>query len=168
MSHPLSTSLSNSLKPLLSKDGTFSLVDMRRHNVVEHDRSFTRLDYSSPTNPTHDNYTFQPSMFSSFLADAGDNNEPVTIKSLAKTYVRRKKESKKEGGKLSLGLWFVNVLQTVSLLNTAQTGGKLDRGLLKTFYEEERFPDLVTENEKTRTLLGLVGHGVVLLWYVIF
>jgi len=141
---------------------------MRAHNVLEHDRSITRLDYSAPTNPTHDNFTFQPSMFASFLADAGPGEESITVKSLAKTYVRRKKESKKEGGKLGLGLWFVNVLQTVSLLNTAGKDGKLDRGLVKVFYEEERFPDLVVEDERTRTLLGLVGKGVVLLWHVVF
>ena len=90
------------------------------------------------------------------------------MKSLAKTYVRRKKESKKDGGKLGLGLWFVNVLQTVSLLNTAGKDGKLDRGTVKVFYEEERFPDLVVEDESTRTLFGLVSKGVVLLWYVVF
>jgi Peroxidase, family 2 len=141
---------------------------MRRHNVLEHDRSITRLDYNSPSNPAHDNFSFQPSMFSSFLADAGTEEEAVTIKSLAKTYARRKKESKKEGGKLGLGLWFVNVLQTVSLLNTAGKGGRLERGLLRTFYEEERFEFSVLEDETERTLLGLVGKGIVLLWHVVF
>jgi hypothetical protein len=167
-SSPLATSLSNSLKPLLRKDGTFDLVDMRRHNVLEHDRSITRLDYGAPSNPSHDNFTFQPAMFAAFLADAGPGEEPVTIKSLAKTYARRKKESKKEGGKLGLGLWFVNVLQTVSLMNTAGKGGKLERPLLRTFYEEERIEVRVLEDETERTLLGLVGKGVVLLWHVVF
>lgn len=168
MSHPLASSLSNSLKPLLRKDGTFDLVDMRRHNVLEHDRSITRLDYNASSNPSHDNFSFQPPMFASFLADAGPGSEPITIKSLAKTYVRRKKESTKEGGKLGIGLWFVNVLQTVSLLNTAGKGGVLDRGLVKVFYEEERFTDQVLEDERERSLLGLVGKGVVMLWYVVF
>ncbi|PMD29921.1 Cloroperoxidase [Hyaloscypha variabilis F] len=168
MSHPLATSLSNSLKPILRKDGTFDLPSMRAHNIIEHDRSITRLDYSAPNNPTHDNFTFQPAMFEAFLADAGPGEEGITLKSLAKTYVRRKKESKKDGGKLGLGLWFVNVLQTVSLLNTAGKGGELERGLVKTFYEEERFPDLVVEDERTRTLLGLLGKGVLLLWHVVF
>lgn len=107
-------------------------------------------------------------MFEALIADAGPGEEGITVKSLAKTYVRRRKESKKEGGKLGLGLWFVNVLQTISLLNTAGKGGELDRGLVKTFYEEERFPDLVVEDERTRTLLGLLGKGVLLLWYVVF
>jgi hypothetical protein len=167
-SSPLAASLSNSLKPLLRKDGTFDLVDMRSHNVLEHDRSITRLDYGAPSNPSHDNFTFQPTMFTSFLADAGPGEEPVTIKSLAKTYARRKKESKKEGGKLGLGLWFVNVLQTVSLLNTAGKGGRLERGLLRTFYEEERFEVRILEDETERSLLGLVGKGIVLLWHVVF
>jgi hypothetical protein len=59
-------------------------------------------------------------------------------------------------------------LQTVSLLNTAQTGGKLDAELMTTFYMEERFPEVILENGRTRTLLGLVGHAVVLLWHVVF
>jgi hypothetical protein len=165
MSTPLATSLTNSLKPLLAKDGTFSLVDMRRHNVLEHDVSFTRLDFHQSSDG--DNYTFQPAMFDALLADAGGGD--VTVKSLAKTYARRKKESRAAGSpRLPLKLWFVNVLQTVSLLNTAQTGGKLSRELMTTFYTEERFPDIILENEKTRTLLGLVGHGVVLLWHVVF
>jgi len=165
MSTPLAGSLTRSLKPLLRKDGTFDLVDMRRHNVLEHDASFTRLDYGQA--PDHDNFTFQPAMLEAFLADA--NGGDVTVTSLAKTYKRRGKESRAAGSpRLPINLWFVNLLQTVSLLNTAQTGGKLSPELMKTFYEEEKFPDVVLENEKTRTLLGLVGHAVVLLWDVVF
>jgi hypothetical protein len=162
MSGPLASSLTRSLKPLLRKDGTFDLQDMRRHNVLEHDRSFTRLDIIQG-----DNYTFQPSLFKAFLDDA--KGGPVTIKTLAKTYIRRKKESRAAGSpRLPIDLWFVNVLQTVSLLNTAQTGGKLNRELMATFYEEERFPDVILKNEKKRTLLGLVGHGLSLLFHVVF
>jgi hypothetical protein len=39
---------------------------------------------------------------------------PVTLKTLAKTYIRRKKEHKETGGPpLGLHLWFVNLLITV-------------------------------------------------------
>jgi hypothetical protein len=162
MSSPLASSLTRSLKPLLRKDGTFDLTDMRKHNVLEHDASFTRLDIIQG-----DNYTFQPSLFKAFLDDA--KGGPVTIKTLAKTYIRRNKESRAAGSpRLPLNLWFVNVLQTVSLLNTAQTGGKLNRELLDTFYEEERFPDVILKNGKKRTLIGLIGHGVSLLFHVVF
>jgi len=138
---------------------------MRQHNILEHDASFTRLDFHQ--SPSSDNYTFQPNLFDSLLKDA--NGGPVTVKSLAKTYVRRKKESREAGSpKLPIKLWFVNLLQAVSLLNTAQTGGELSRELMVEFYTEERFPGVVLGNEKTRTLLGLVGHAVVLLFYVIF
>jgi hypothetical protein len=138
---------------------------MRRHNVLEHDASFTRLDFQQSGDG--DNYSFQPAMFDALLADAGGG--PVTIRSLAKTYVRRGKESRAAGSpRLPVGLWFVNVLQTVSLLNTARTGKSLSRELMTTFYTEERFPDVVLENEEGRTLLGLVGRAVVLLWYVVF
>jgi Peroxidase, family 2 len=162
MSSALASSLTRSLKPLLRKDSTFDLTDMRKHNVLEHDASFTRLDIIQG-----DNYTFQPTLFKAFLDDA--KGGPVTIKTLAKTYIRRNKESRAAGSpRLPINLWFVNVLQTVSLLNTAQTGGKLNRELLDTFYEEERFPDVILTNEKKRTLLGLLGHAVSLLFHIVF
>ncbi|CAG9948791.1 unnamed protein product [Clonostachys rosea f. rosea IK726] len=49
--------LANTLKPVLREDGTFDLVDVRTYNMVEHDRSFTRLDFRQG-----DNYTMQPRM----------------------------------------------------------------------------------------------------------
>ena len=62
MSGTVAHALANTLKPVTRKDGTFDLVDVRTHNVVEHDRSLTRLDYRQG-----DNYTFQPqSAFPSF------------------------------------------------------------------------------------------------------
>jgi len=162
MDKALASSLARSLRPLVRKDGTFDLVDMRRHNVIEHDISFTRLDFRQG-----DNYTFQPAMFKALLEDADGGS--VTIKTLAKTYVRRHKENKASGGSgLPINLWFVNLLQTVSFLNTAQTGGKLSRETMTTFYTEERFPDEILKNEKTRTLFGLVGSAFILLFYVVF
>ena len=44
--------LTSSLPPLCRKDGTFDLVDTRRHNVIEHDSSFTRLDFHQGDNRT--------------------------------------------------------------------------------------------------------------------
>lgn len=35
---PLASNLANSLRPIVRKDGTFDLSDMRKHNVLEHDR----------------------------------------------------------------------------------------------------------------------------------
>ncbi|KAG4440477.1 hypothetical protein IFR05_004012 [Cadophora sp. M221] len=159
---PLASSLTRSLKPLVRKDGTFDLFDMRRHDVLEHDRSVTRFDFRQG-----DNNTFQPALFEALLADA--DGGPVTIKSLAKTYNRRKKESKAAGSpNLPLHLWFVNLLQTVSLLNTAQTGDVLQKDLLVEFYTEERIPDVILQNQTTRTLFGLVSKALSLLFHTIF
>ena len=58
-------SLTSSLPPLLHDDGTYDLVDTRRHNVIEHDSSFTRLDFHQG-----DNYTFQRDMLESMIKDA--------------------------------------------------------------------------------------------------
>jgi len=55
MSGTVAHALANTLRPVTRKDGTFDLVDVRTHNVVEHDRSLTRLDFRQG-----DNYTFQP------------------------------------------------------------------------------------------------------------
>jgi hypothetical protein len=162
MDNPLATALTNNLRPFVRKDGTFDLIDLRRHNTMEHDASPTRLDFHQG-----DNYTFQPDLFQAFLDDA--QGGPVTLKSLAITYSRRKKESKAAGAPgLPLNLWFVNLFQTVSLMNTAQTGGKLSRELLTTFYTEERIPEEILKNPKTRTLTGLIGNALGLLFHVIF
>ncbi|CAL3969416.1 hypothetical protein PZA11_006028 [Diplocarpon coronariae] len=159
---PLASSLSRSLRPLVRKDGTFDLFDMRKHDILEHDRSVTRFDFRQG-----DNYTFQPRLFEALLADA--DGGPVTIKSLAKTYNRRKKESRSVGSpSLPLNLWFVNLLQTVSLLNTAQTGPGLDKALLVEFYTEEKIPEVILRNEETRTLSGLVAKAFSLLYYSLF
>lgn len=58
MEDALSTQLVNTVKPLLRADGTFDLADVRRHNVLEHDASFTRYDIIQG-----DNFTFQPAYF---------------------------------------------------------------------------------------------------------
>lgn len=162
MSKPAAGAITNSLKPLLRKDGTFDLIDTRRHNVVEHDSSFTRLDFHQG-----DNYTFRPEMLEDMIADA--DGGPVTLKSLAKTFIRRGKESQAAGApRLPLNLWFVAVTQAVSLMNTAQTGGVLTREVLEAVYVEERLPDVILNNPKPRTLFTLLGNVLGMMRYVIF
>ena len=74
-----------------------------------------------------------------------DTKRNVTLKSLAKTFKRRDKESRAAGApKLPLNLWFVRVLQAVGVMNTAQTGGILTREVLEAVFVEERFPDVTT------------------------
>lgn len=90
MDKALATAITNPLRSLLRKDETFDLVLMRQHNVIEHDASFTRLDFRDG-----DNYNFQPALFRKMLDDA--NGGPVTVSSLARTYVRRNKESRDAG-----------------------------------------------------------------------
>jgi hypothetical protein len=90
MDKTLASAITNPLRSLLRKDGTFDLVLMRQHNVIEHDASFTRLDFREG-----DNYNFQPHLFRAMLNDA--KGGPVTIPSLARTYIRRNKESRLAG-----------------------------------------------------------------------
>ncbi|KAK0630975.1 Chloroperoxidase [Bombardia bombarda] len=162
MSAPLARTLAHQLQPLCHPDGTFDLVDMRQHNVIEHDVSFTRLDFRQG-----DNYTFQPGMFAAMLADAGDG--PTTVKTLAKTYKRRQREEKESGAPgLGVRLYFVSLVQTVSFLHTAETGGKLGREVMRVFYEEERFPEVVMGNGEVRRLRGLVGMTLELVGWLWF
>ncbi|KAG9525022.1 Cloroperoxidase, partial [Aureobasidium melanogenum] len=161
MDKGLATAITNPLRSLLRKDGTFDLVLMRQHNVIEHDASFTRLDFREG-----DNYNFQPTLFRKMLDDA--NGGPVTISSLARTYLRRNKESRDAGAPaLPWNLWLVNLLQSVSLMNTAKMDGELSREVMTTFYEEERFPEEILENRETRTLIGLVGYAMSLLFFIV-
>ena len=157
-----SASLVSSLPPLVRPDGTFDLVDTRRHNVIEHDSSFTRLDFHQG-----DNYTFQPDMLQAMFDDA--DGKPVTLRSLAKTFIRRDKESRAAGApKLPLNLWFVRVLQAVGVMNTAQTGGILTKEVLHAVFVEERFPDVILQNPKKRTVFTLLGNALGMMRYVIF
>lgn len=162
MTRPLARSLVNVLKPLLRKDGTFDLVDTRRHNVIEHDASLTRMDFHQG-----DNYTFRPEMLEAIIADA--DGGPVTLKSLARTFVRRNRESQAAGApRMGLKLWFVSALQAVSPMNTAQTDGKLSREVLHALFAEDRLPDIILHNPKPRTLLGLLGNALGMIWHVVF
>jgi len=154
-------SLTTALPPLLRKDGTFDLVDTRRHNVIEHDSSFTRLDFHQG-----DNYTFQPDMLQAMINDADGGD--VTLRTLAKTFIRRDKESRAAGApKLPLNLWFVRVLQSVGVMNTAQTGGVLTKEVLEAVFAEERFPDVIINNPKPRTVFTLLGNALGMMWYIV-
>ena len=155
-------SLTAALPGLLHDDGTYDLVDTRRHNVIEHDASFTRMDFRQG-----DNYTFQPHMYQAMLNDA--DGKPVTHRSLAKTFIRRDKESRASGAaRLPLNLWFVRVLQAVGVMNTAQTGGILTHEVLHAVFVEERFPDVILDNPKPRTIFTLLGNALGMMRYVIF
>jgi len=161
MSKTAARTISSSLPPLLRKDKTFDLVDTRRHNAIEHDSSFTRLDFHQG-----DNYTFQPDMFQAMLDDA--ESGPVTLRSLAKTFIRRDKESRAAGApRLPLSLWFVRTVQAVTVMNTAQTGGVLTKDVLTAVYVDERFPDVILNNPKPRTMFTMLANVFGMLWYVV-
>jgi hypothetical protein len=55
MSGTVAHALASTMQPVVRADGTFDLVDVRQHNLLEHDRSPTRLDFRQG-----DNYTLQP------------------------------------------------------------------------------------------------------------
>ena len=90
---------------------------------------------------------------------------PITLKTMAKTHNRRKKEHKQSGGQpLGLRLWFVDMLITVGFINSEATGHPSPEDVAQ-FYNEERFQDYILENPTQRTLHGLVSKAVILWWH---
>jgi hypothetical protein len=93
---------------------------------------------------------------------------PVTLKTLAKSYTRRKEEHKASGGQsLGIRLWFVHLLITVGFVN-AEASGHPSPEQVTTFYTEERLEDYILENPASRSLHGLVWKAIVLRWHVAF
>jgi hypothetical protein len=91
---------------------------------------------------------------------------PMTVKSMAKTYLRRKREHKASGGDgLPLKIWFANLIMTVSYINTEATGHPSPENV-EQFWTEERFQDYILKNPAPRTLHGLVAKALVLLWHI--
>ena len=160
-SHLLADVLSSIVRPVLHEDGTFTLVDLRRHNTIEHDSSFTRLDFRQG-----DNYSFQPDMFHAFLADA--QGGPITKESLARTRVRRDKEEKQVIGISGLGLrlWVTMWSQTCILLQTF--GSSISVKDITEFYVEERFPEWWLKGHPQMTFLGLLGDVSAVFWRHLF
>ncbi len=162
MSKLLATSITSALKPLVRKDGTFDLSDTRKHNVIEHDNSFTRHDEWQG-----DNYTFQPDMFDAMLVDA--NGGPLTLATLAKSFVRRDKESEAAGApKLPLKLWFVRLLNIGSAISAPGLPGRqLPRDVAEQLFVEERWADVILKNTEQRKLRKVVWNACVLVWHVV-
>lgn len=53
-------------------------------------------------------------------------------------------------------------------VNTAQTGGILTKEVAYAIFAEERFPEVVTENPKKRTVFTLLGNALAMMRFVIF
>lgn len=153
--------LSSIVKPVLHDDDTFTLVDLRRHNAIEHDSSFTRLDFKHG-----DNYSFQPEMFHAFLVDA--QGGPITKESLARTRARRDKEEKSGVGLFGLGLrlWVTTWSQTCILLQTF--GHSISVEDITQFYTEEKLPDWWLKGHPQMTFLGLLGDISAVFWRHLF
>jgi hypothetical protein len=52
-------------------------------------------------------------------------------------------------------------------MNTAQTGGKLTREVLEAVFAEERFPPIILDNPKPRTVFTLLGNALGMLWWTV-
>lgn len=161
MSGTVARTLADQIKSVVREDGTFDLVDVRQHNLLEHDRSFTRLDFRHG-----DNYTMQPLMLQAMLDDA--NGGPISIKTLSKTYARRQKEHKESGGaSFDLRMRMVSMLIAVGFVNASAVAEPTPQQV-RVFYEEEKLEDWILQNPEPRTLRGLVWKAIRLQWHLIF
>lgn len=145
------------VKSVAHLDGTFTLVDLRKHNAIEHDRSFTRLDFRQG-----DNTSFQPAMFRAFLADA--EGGPITPASIARTRARRDAEGKQdvEAQPLGVRLWLTTWTQTCVLLEFF--GQEVSVEDITMLYQEERLPEWWIENPGHPTLHSLLGTVLNVFW----
>ena len=58
------------------------------------------------------------------------------------------------------------MIQSVGVMNAAQTGGTLSQELLEAVFAEERLPDVILDNPRQRTLLDLLGLALGMMCYV--
>jgi hypothetical protein len=97
------------------------------------------------------------------IADA--DGADLSLRSIAKSWVRRAKEHKETGGEgLGLRMGFVNLLITVGFVNAEATGHPTAVNT-RTFYTEERLLPYVLENPEPRTLSGLLWKAVKMVWF---
>jgi hypothetical protein len=157
--------LTSVVKQVTRDDGTFTLVDLRQHNAVEHDASFTRLDYRQG-----DNTTFQPAMFEAMMKyDA--KGGPITADSIARTRVRRDKEEKMAGapGVTFFGspkIWATTWSQTCILLETF--GPKISVEDITMLYTEEQLPEWWLQSPGRMTFVGQLRGMATVFWKHLF
>ena len=156
---PLAGILSNGAISLTGDPGASSidLENLDRHNKIEHDASLTREDVVQG-----DNHSMQPQLLQAFLDDAGQNGEPITVDTIAKTRKRREAESGADGspgldpfrtflayGESALLLQALGPLSSNDPLNPM-----VPQDALKQWIGDERLPD----GWKKPDLIILFGH----------
>lgn len=163
MSTGLAWLLSLPARDFLKPDGTYDLTDLREHNKIEHDFSYTRLNHS-----TGDNFSFQPSMLRTII-EVDARGGAVDLRSIARMYNRRHREEREKGTpRPTWRLFFVGLSQTVSFMSTSGLGNRLEKEVLWEFFGEEKWPDVILQNTKTRTLLGQLWRMAVVWFWVVF
>lgn len=99
------------------------------------------------------------------LNDAGGDD--LTIRPLAKSYIRREPEHRESGGQPhSFGMWFVSWLITVGLINAEATDHPTLE-VARIFYTEERLEDRILANPTPRSLHGLLWKASLLAFHTL-
>ncbi|KAG9284986.1 hypothetical protein G9A89_009796 [Geosiphon pyriformis] len=122
----------------IGKDGKFSLDDLSKHNMIEHDASLTRTDFE-----LGDNQKVNETLVDQFLSLA--LNGKLTLESLALARNLRFEQSERENPKFKFGeiqrLLAFGEAAIFLLVIGGQTNREVDVKLAETFFREERLPD---------------------------
>jgi hypothetical protein len=116
-----------------------TLKDLAKHDIIEHDASLTRLDEKEG-----DNNNVQAKLVKSFLDDG--EGDFITVKSIAKTRVRREAESKAAGSPAlgAKGLQLAYGESALLLQTLGHLGGKdgyyAPKNAVRDWVEFERLP----------------------------
>lgn len=99
------------------------------------------------------------------LNDAGGDD--LTIRTMAKSYIRREREHRQSGDQPhSLRMWFVSLLITVGFIN-AEAIGHPTPETAHIFYRGERLEDRMLANLTPRSLHGLLWKVVLLVFHIL-
>jgi len=125
-------------------DGTvaLNLADLQKHNLIEHDVSYTRQD----DNINHDPTTLDPKLFAQLLTfgktDASTPEPYLDVVSLADARQLRQLQSDRDNPKVDFGLnrKIFALMECAMILDIMGRDGKVPASVLKSFFVDERFP----------------------------
>ncbi|KAF2488936.1 Cloroperoxidase [Lophium mytilinum] len=120
-------------------NGTFSLLDLNKHNGIEHDGSLSRADY----NLGGDNFSFNPAIFASYMRWF-EGSETVSLNAAAAARLSRVQTERFRNGAFVYGpsqqfsSYLESAILRLTMVDPADGGTKVE--FLRTLFEEERLP----------------------------
>ncbi|KAF2802917.1 Cloroperoxidase [Mytilinidion resinicola] len=120
-------------------NGTFSLLDLNKHNAIEHDGSLSRADY----NLGGDNFSLNPAIFASYMRwFEGSGNMSLNAAAVARLS-RVQTERFRDGAFVygpsqQFNSYLESAILWLTMVDPADGGTKVE--FVRTLFEEERLP----------------------------